>query len=112
MRDADVTPFLRAVHDRPADDLPRLILADWLDERGDWRGPLLRRPAPPEQVHDGEATGAWLTWLGDIHGVELTCRRGLLAVRSPADAFYELSDSHRLKEAFRQGWVERLDVLD
>ena len=27
-------PFLRAAMDRPNDSLPRLIFADWLDERG------------------------------------------------------------------------------
>jgi uncharacterized protein (TIGR02996 family) len=28
-------PFLRAIHDRPDDDAPRLVYADWLDDRGD-----------------------------------------------------------------------------
>src|SRR5947199_5771038 len=28
-------PFLRAILDAPDDELPRLIYADWLDERGD-----------------------------------------------------------------------------
>jgi uncharacterized protein (TIGR02996 family) len=28
-------PFLTAVCAAPADDLPRLVLADWLDEQGD-----------------------------------------------------------------------------
>jgi uncharacterized protein (TIGR02996 family) len=28
-------PFLAAVCAAPADDLPRLLLADWLDEQGD-----------------------------------------------------------------------------
>ena len=60
LRNEDVAPFLRAIHDRPNDDLPRLIFADWLDERGDWRGPLLRGPAGD----DREATQAWLRWLG------------------------------------------------
>jgi uncharacterized protein (TIGR02996 family) len=30
----DVLPFLRAIVDRPEDDLPRLIFADWLEEQG------------------------------------------------------------------------------
>src|SRR5581483_9915746 len=30
----DEAAFLRAVHDRPHDPLPRLIFADWLDENG------------------------------------------------------------------------------
>ena len=28
-------PFLRAICDQPADDAPRLVFADWLDEHGD-----------------------------------------------------------------------------
>jgi uncharacterized protein (TIGR02996 family) len=42
----DSTPesaFHRAIFDRPGDSLPVLIFADWLDERGDPRGPYLRR---------------------------------------------------------------------
>ena len=31
----DETPFLEAIADRPYDDAPRLVFADWLDERGD-----------------------------------------------------------------------------
>src|SRR5437763_14959052 len=32
---ADRDAFLRAIWDRPHDDAPRLIYADWLDEHGD-----------------------------------------------------------------------------
>ena len=31
---SDESPFVRAVHARPLDPLPRLIFADWLDEHG------------------------------------------------------------------------------
>jgi uncharacterized protein (TIGR02996 family) len=34
--------FLRAVHAAPGDSAPRLVYADWLDERGDPRGPVIR----------------------------------------------------------------------
>src|SRR5439155_11828794 len=34
--------FIRAVVDSPGDDLPRLVYADWLDDRSDPRGPYLR----------------------------------------------------------------------
>jgi uncharacterized protein (TIGR02996 family) len=37
--------FIRAVVDSPGDDLPRLVYADWLDERGDPRGAYLRAEA-------------------------------------------------------------------
>jgi uncharacterized protein (TIGR02996 family) len=34
--------FIRAIVDGPGDDLPRLVYADWLDDRDDPRGPYLR----------------------------------------------------------------------
>ncbi|MDY3559113.1 TIGR02996 domain-containing protein [Gemmata sp. JC673] len=34
--------FIRAIVDGPGDDTPRLVYADWLDDRADPRGPYLR----------------------------------------------------------------------
>src|SRR5262245_6472059 len=34
--------FLRAITESPADDAPRLVYADWLEERGDPRGTFIR----------------------------------------------------------------------
>src|SRR6476619_528897 len=34
--------FIRAIVDSPGDDLPRLVYADWLDDRDDPRGAYLR----------------------------------------------------------------------
>lgn len=52
----DDEAFIRAIVDAPGDDAPRLIYADWLDERGDPRGEYLRvtvdwasRSCSPEQ---------------------------------------------------------------
>jgi uncharacterized protein (TIGR02996 family) len=39
---SDDDTFLRAIAERPADDAPRLVYADWLDERGDPRSRFLR----------------------------------------------------------------------
>jgi uncharacterized protein (TIGR02996 family) len=44
--------FIRAVVDGPGDDLPRLVYADWLDDRGDPRGAYLR--AECEAVESGD----------------------------------------------------------
>jgi uncharacterized protein (TIGR02996 family) len=41
MHPADAA-FLRAIREQPDDDLPRLIYADYLDERGDPRGEFIR----------------------------------------------------------------------
>jgi uncharacterized protein (TIGR02996 family) len=38
----DEEPFVRAILAAPSDDSPRLIYADWLEERGDLRGEFLR----------------------------------------------------------------------
>ncbi|MBL8797742.1 MAG: TIGR02996 domain-containing protein [Planctomycetia bacterium] len=34
--------FVQTIRDHPADDLPRLIFADWLEDRGDPRGAFIR----------------------------------------------------------------------
>ena len=39
---SDHDSFLRAIISSPHDDLPRLVYADWLDERGDARGRFIR----------------------------------------------------------------------
>jgi uncharacterized protein (TIGR02996 family) len=44
--------FIRAIVDNPGDDLPRLVYADWLDDRADPRGPYLR--AEREAVETGD----------------------------------------------------------
>jgi uncharacterized protein (TIGR02996 family) len=39
---SDDETFIRAIVDAPGGDLPRLVYADWLDDRDDPRGPYLR----------------------------------------------------------------------
>jgi uncharacterized protein (TIGR02996 family) len=39
---ADEQAFLRTIRDHPGDEAPKLVYADWLDERGDPRGELIR----------------------------------------------------------------------
>src|SRR5258708_3140171 len=41
-RDRAHDPFLTAILDNIDDDLPRLVYADWLEERGDPRGEFIR----------------------------------------------------------------------
>jgi uncharacterized protein (TIGR02996 family) len=55
MNDEDA--FWEAVAQRPDDDLPKLVFADWLDERGDprgacWRWVVRRRVRPARDVAD------------------------------------------------------------
>jgi uncharacterized protein (TIGR02996 family) len=55
----DEEPFIRAIVDSPGDETPRLVYADWLEERGDPRGAYLRaehawarsrKPSPLKKV--------------------------------------------------------------
>jgi uncharacterized protein (TIGR02996 family) len=46
---AEEGAFLRAVHAAPEDSAPRLVYADWLEERGDSRASLIRLE---EQIRD------------------------------------------------------------
>src|SRR5256885_1795236 len=108
LRDEDVRPFLRAIHDRPGDELPHLIFADSLDEHGDWRGPLLRRPKGNPARWDETMVRAWQQWLGDLPpSVTLTNQKGLLGVALD----YHDGDfpaMPRLRQALRQGWVRHM----
>ncbi|WP_439627963.1 TIGR02996 domain-containing protein [Gemmata sp.] len=44
--------LIRAVVDNPGDDTPRLVYADWLDDRDDPRGPYLRAEHEWAATHD------------------------------------------------------------
>src|SRR5437868_1856499 len=58
---SDESAFVRAVHTRPLDPLPRLIFADWLDEHGrvgeaswlraDTRAAAAHPAADPDDLH-------------------------------------------------------------
>jgi uncharacterized protein (TIGR02996 family) len=39
---SDILSFLRAIAEEPDDDTHRLVFADWLEERGDWRAEFIR----------------------------------------------------------------------
>ena len=51
----DDEAFIRAIVDSPGDDTPRLVYADWLEDRSDSRGPYLR--AEREAVVRGDESG-------------------------------------------------------
>src|SRR5579862_9776635 len=94
--------FLQAILDNPDDDAPRLVFADWLDERGDPRGELLRiqcRLAAWEpdlerrtalQRREQQLIAAHQdTWLGSL-GRDCThveFRRGMAHVTIPLNRF-------------------------
>jgi thioredoxin 1 len=50
----DEAPFLSAVRDSPRDQTPRLIYADWLEERGDSRAEYIRNQCQLAKTDYGE----------------------------------------------------------
>jgi len=51
---SDTLPFLRAIAEEPDDDACRLVFADWLEERGDWRAEFLRLDCRLKGMAEGE----------------------------------------------------------
>jgi uncharacterized protein (TIGR02996 family) len=49
----DEAAFLRAIANAPEDDAPRLVYADWLEERGDLRAAFLRLELELHRLADG-----------------------------------------------------------
>jgi uncharacterized protein (TIGR02996 family) len=97
-----VLAFLQDARERPEDDTPRLVLADYLEEYGDHdRAEFLRLqcrlaagPAPLEEVqrHEMEGTcdrllvrhgGGWLGPLWQWSTSPMSWHRGLLSLRLP-----------------------------
>ncbi len=56
----DEGPFLRAICEHPDDDGPRLVYADWLDERGDPKGEFIRVQCALEHLQEGDHRRAGL----------------------------------------------------
>src|SRR6478672_4164522 len=95
---AEYAAFLRAIRAAPDDDLPRLIYADFLDERGNPRGQFIRmqveleRPdLPPRRARELRRDAGRLhaefrvAWAGDLAEI-----------------------AHDFK--FRRGFVDEIDV--
>lgn len=83
----DEEGFLQAIIESPDDDAPRLVFADWLEERGDPRGEFIRVQC--EQARMSEDDGQWPirvrreeellnlhgpAWLGGVSGLVTDCR--------------------------------------
>jgi uncharacterized protein (TIGR02996 family) len=89
--------FLRAIREAPDDDTPRLVFADWLEERGDPRGEFIRAQCRLAQMPDDPGRL-------DVedHANELLARHG--------DEW--AAPLHGVAEGweFRRGFVERVTL--
>ena len=85
--------FIQAIADKPADDTPRLIFADWLEERGDPRAEFIRVQCALGQLSSEDSQRAELigrqrelrrqhepAWTAPLHGWvdEWEFERGLI----------------------------------
>jgi uncharacterized protein (TIGR02996 family) len=123
MPSAEELAFLAGIRDQPDDDGPRLIFADWLDERGDPRGEFIRLQCAlaclPDDDPRFEALHMRATDLLDLHKAAWTeklqglasgfeFRRGLLdSVAVDAQTFLE-----RGQDLFRLGPIRRVRFED
>jgi uncharacterized protein (TIGR02996 family) len=120
---SDRDALLAAVLAAADDDAPRLVFADWLDERGDSRGEFVRvqcalarlpaddpRRAELERREHDLLTAHQAAWAEPLRGLasDWTYRRGFIeSVAVDASAFVA-----RGAELFRRGPVRRVRFLD
>jgi uncharacterized protein (TIGR02996 family) len=115
-----VLAFLADIKEQPADDAPRLIFADWLEEQGDpelaARGELLRLQCRTPRTEASRARQAELLgqfsprWLGPLVAVVRSWgwHRGLLRIAADADVLLADPAPALAPEAF--AWVESLEL--
>src|SRR5205807_8243126 len=90
--------FLRAIIDSPDDDGPRLLYADWLEERGDPRGEFIRVQCAIAVADPGDPRFA-----------ELRLREGQLLAAHASEWARPLPGRAR-SWVFRRGFVEEVTI--
>jgi uncharacterized protein (TIGR02996 family) len=120
----EVLAFLRDIKANPEDNTPRLILADWLEERGDPRGEYVRLDCALAHMELGEpawqATQRSILELRELHAKEWfgpleqwvhypPSRRGLVRIEVPAWQF--LKAPKGLAETEVYAWVGELVLV-
>ena len=120
----EIAAFLRDIRRRPHDDGPRLIFADWLEERGDPRGEFIRLQCLRYGfgVSDDRKAALWRqeqellrrheeAWVGPLRrrGIDWQFRRGLLHLRTHGHDFVRL-DWADLAASEAWEWVETVAI--
>jgi uncharacterized protein (TIGR02996 family) len=119
--------FLQAIKEKPDDDAARLIFADWLEERGDARGELIRVQVEIAAMKREQPQG-WgplrsrerklrrqygKSWLGPLHDLaqEWEIDRGLFSIKMKTEDFLRCSQpSPAAAELWP--WIYHLEVRD
>src|SRR5262249_45903889 len=133
MHPADAA-FLRAIREQPDDDLPRLIYADYLDERGDPRGEFIRAQIERSTLPPGDPRRYELLaperellrwheaeWLGPLAAVVSNheFERGFIdwvlvmteAFVAHAETIFAWAPVRRVKLRGALGWVKLLAAM-
>jgi uncharacterized protein (TIGR02996 family) len=125
----ELSSFLAAIRASPEDDSVRLVFADWLEERGDSRGSMIRAaleiertpPDTPRWKELGRQLSPWYPggpayeeWLGEPEegGAWVDYfHRGLLFAHVMEDADPDEQEPAQFWSAVRQGWVGKVDFV-
>ena len=120
----EMLAFLRNIKESPFEDLPRMVFADWLTDRDDLRGELIRIQCERTRLPMSDARRRKLIgretklleehqeeWTGGTHaGVEVRIQRGLLHVTIPHELLAKSSFPKALRPFLEQGWIETLKL--
>jgi uncharacterized protein (TIGR02996 family) len=87
----DEVAFLRTIANAPDDDAPRLVYADWLDERGDLRATFVRLDVELHRLVD----------TADAHRATLASRMRDLTVRLDARWVQRMGQARRMHSGAR-----------
>lgn len=122
-RSPELAPFLTAAQQESDEDTSRLVLADFLEDRGDPRADMIRASVQLAKHHPGElewheakeflAKWKWdylHRWFAGSPEFELTFLRGLLQLSIDAFSLANKSISFGAWDALKQGWVEHLTL--
>ncbi len=93
-----IASFLPAILAAPDDDLPRLVCADWLEERGDPRGEFIRVQCRLANLGEGDAD--WPTLKAREHALRTRYERTWVAPLRGLVRAWE----------FRRGFVEQISI--
>ncbi len=127
---SDREAFVAAIAANPADDLPRLVFADWLDEHGDpERAEFIRTQIRWHHADTVERKALdaragellrehWMTWFGPFlraldPGADLARRYRYAGALNPAHVFptrIALDDAPLSRVYFARGFVSQLGV--
>lgn len=107
--DDQIQSFLDAIRAHPADDGPRLLLADWLDERGDPWGEFIRVQCALESPHLSATDRERLTASESFHLKVGTPQRHAVVHRMLHRHGLINHFSHRRGPIYR--WIERRGLI-